>query len=409
MQDNATSTKGLLSHEEYEEKIKGLKTMKDVSNFVKELVAPTLQTMLEAELSAHLGYDKHARTGPQKTNVRNGYSEKTLKGNFGQATLKVPRDREGTYEPVAVKKYETVESDVEERIISMYAKGMTTRDIQDHMQEIYGVSVSPAMVSMITDKVMPLVAEWQNRPLASLYPVLFLDGIHFKVRESGKIVNKCGYTVLGITADGCKEILGIWIGATEGAKFWMQVLNDLKNRGVDDILIACTDDLSGFSEAIKAVFPKTDIQKCVVHQIRNTIKFVAHKHKDKFCQDLRTIYNAPTEEAGLAALEEVRTKWPDYAFALESWNTKWAELSPFFAYSPIVRKFIYTTNAIENVHRQLRKVTKTTTIFPSDEALTKLLWLAIRDITKKWTQTLPGWSEVMRQFAIAFPDRIKLT
>lgn len=405
MSDN---TKNLLSYEEYNEKINNLKTMKDVTSFVKELVAPTLQAMLEAELTHHVGYEKHARTEVLKENVRNGHSAKTIHGNFGQATLQIPRDRNGTFDPVAVKKYETVESDVEEKIISMYAKGMTTRDIEDHMREIYGVDVSPAMVSIITDKVMPLVQDWQSRPLASLYAIVYLDGIHFKVRDSGKIVNKCGYTVMGINADGYKEILGLWIGATEGAKFWMQVLNDLKNRGIDDILIACTDDLAGFSDAIHALFPKTQIQKCIVHQIRNTIKYIPAKHKEQFCKDLRTIYTAPTEEAGIAALEAVKTKWPDYGFALQRWEEKWTELSLFFAYAPVVRRIIYTTNAIENLHRQFRKVTKTTTIFPSDDALVKLLWLAQRDITKTWTTPIPNWAEIIRQFAIQFPDRVKL-
>lgn len=399
---------GLLSFEEYQDKVKHLKTMSDVSNFVKELVAPTLQAMLEAELTAHLGYEKHERRADQADrNSRNGHSTKIIKGNLGAAELKVPRDREGTFTPIAVKKYETVESDVEEKIISMYAKGMTTRDIEAHMKDIYGIDVSPAMVSMITDKVMPLVQEWQNRPLASLYPIIWLDGIRFKVRESGKIVTKCGYTVLGINEEGYKEILGIWIGLTEGAKFWMQVLTDLKNRGVEDIIFVAVDDLTGFSEAITAVFPKTEIQKCIVHQIRNTIRFMGSKVKEKFCADLRSVYTATTEEAGFAALQALKVKWPDYVPQLAVWEQKWGELSTFFGYSPMIRKLIYTTNAIENVHRQLRKVTKTTTIFPSDEALLKLLWLAQRDITKKWHQPLPGWGEVMRQLSILFPDRIK--
>lgn len=406
---NTTGTeRQVLSYEEYQEKVKNLKTMSDVTNFVKELVAPTLQAMLEAELNNHLGHEKYERTAEKKDNYRNGHSAKTIKGHFGTATLEVPRDRAGSFEPLAVKKFETVESEVEEKIISMYALGLTTRDIEQHMHDIYGVDVSPAMVSMITDKVLPLISDWQSRPLSRQYVVVYLDGIHFKVRDNGKIVTKCGYTVLGLNTDGYKEILGLWVAPSEGAKFWMQVLTELKNRGVEDILISCMDDLNGFSEAVKAVFPQTDIQKCIVHQIRNSMKYVPHKHKDKFCADLRTIYTAPTEEAGYQALEQVKQNWPDYELYLKSWEQNWSELSTFFAYPPEIKRLIYTTNAIENVHRQIRKVTKTTTIFPSGESLIKLVWLAQRNIAKRWTTPLNGWGEIMKQLAIFYPDRVKL-
>lgn len=403
-----TPTSNYLSHEEYTERVKNLKTMKDVSAFVKDLIAPALQTMLEAEMTQHLGYEKYDPKGIHSGNSRNGSYSKTIKSSYGEATIDVPRDRNGAFEPLAVRKYETVDSDIEERIISMYAKGMTTRDINDHMKEIYGVDVSSSMVSAITDKVLPLVQEWRDRPLSSRYVVVYLDGIHFKVRDGGIVKNKCAYSVLGINTDGIKEILGMWIGEHEGAKFWLGVLSEIKNRGVEDILICCIDGLKGFSEAITTIFPHTDIQQCIVHQVRNTMKYVPHKFKDKFCADLRTIYTAPTEEAGLAALTDVKEKWPSYALYLKSWEDKWAELSPFFAYSPIIRKMIYTTNAVENLHRQFRKVTKTTTIFPHDEALLKLLWLAQRDISKSWTQPLLNWGEIITQFAIMFPDRIKL-
>ncbi|MBI4994432.1 IS256 family transposase [Candidatus Peregrinibacteria bacterium] len=398
----------ILSYEEYQEKVKNLKTSKDVNNFLKELVAPTLQAMLEAEMTEHLGYEKYGAEGRGSGNSRNGHSEKTIKGNLGQGVLRVPRDRNGNFEPIAVRKYETVESDVEEKIISMYAKGMTTRDINVHMQDIYGVDVSSAMVSAITDKIMPLVQEWRARPLDSIYPIVYLDGIFFKVRSEGKIVQRCGYTILGITQDGMKELLGIWLAESEGAKFWLGVINELKNRGVDDILIACVDGLSGFSDAIKTVFPNAQVQQCIVHQVRNTMKYIPHKYKKQFVSDLKKIYSAPTEEAGLTALEEMKQAWPQYALYLRSWEQKWPELSTFFAYPHAVRRLIYTTNGIESPHRQFRKVTKTTSVFPHEESLIKLLWLAHRDISRKWTMAVRNWSEVIAQFSIMFPDIIKL-
>lgn len=301
-----------------------------------------------------------------------------------------------------------MESGVEEKIVSMYAKGMTTRDINSHMYDIYGIDVSASMVSSITDKVVPLIQEWQSRPLEVLYPIMYLDGIHFKVRDSGKVINKCAYTVLGINKDGYKDLLGLWISENEGAKFWMSVLSEIKNRGVQDILIACIDGLSGFSEAIKAVFPKTKIQQCIIHQVRNTVKYIPHKYKKAFCSDLKKIYTAPDEKAGLKALDEIKEKWKQYEPYLKSWETKWSELSTFFVYPNEVRRLIYTTNAVESLHRQIRKVTKTTTIFPNDDALTKLLWLAQRDISKKWNMTLRDWGSVIAQLSIMFPDRIIL-
>jgi len=404
--DNSIAS--LVQTEEFQEKAKNLKTLSDVTAFAKELVAPTLQKMLEAELEEHLGYKKHDASGRGTGNSRNGHSVKKLKTSFGQTELAVPRDRLSTFEPLAVKKRETVESDVEERIISMYAKGMTTRDITAHMQDIYGVEVSATMISMITDKVVPLVAEWQSRPLAPVYALVSLDGMFFKVRDSGRIVNRTAYIVLGVTLEGCKEILGIWVGESEGAKFWMQVLSEIKNRGVEDILIASIDGLAGFPDAIAAVFPEADIQQCIVHQTRNSMKYVPHKHKKEFAADLRKIYTAPTEEAGLAALEAVKETWPQYALYLKGWVEKWAELSSFFKYPAEIRRIIYTTNAIESVNRQFRKVTKTTSVFPHEEALHKLLWLVQRDIAKHWTLPIRNWGEIIGQLAIMFPDRITI-
>jgi len=394
-----------LSYEEYQQKLKSLITMSDVTNFAKELIAPTLQTMLEAEMDQHLGYQKHNPKGKNSGNSRNGHSAKTLKTSFGEAEMEIPRDRNGDFEPVAVPKYQTVQSDVEQKIIAMYAKGMTTRDIQGYMNDIYGVDVSPTMISSITDKVMPQVKEWQVRPLSDLYTILYLDGVHFKVREDGRIMVRCAYVMLGINGQGIKEILGIWIGENEGAKFWMQILNEIKNRGVEDVLICCVDGLSGFKDAISAIFPGAQIQQCIVHQIRNSVKYVPHKDKKKFCEDLRNIYTAPTEEAGFIALEAVEQKWPQYALYLKSWRDKWPELSAFYGYPQQIRRIIYTTNAIENLNRQFRKVTKTTTIFPHHDALLKLLWLAQNDISKKWTMTVRNWGEIVNQLSILFPDK----
>lgn len=397
-----------ISFEEYQEKVKNLRNLSDVTDFAKSLIAPTLQKMLEAELENHLGYKKHDPKGRNTGNSRNGHSSKVVKTSFGQAELQVPRDRNGSYEPLAVKKYETVQSDVEERIIGMYAKGMTTRDIAEHMKDVYGVDVSSGMVSMITDRIAPLISGWQSRPLSPIYPFVYLDGIYFKVRVDGRIVNRSAYVALGINLSGIKEVLGIWIGQTEGAKFWLGVMNELKNRGVEDVFIASIDGLSGFGEAIRAVFPDCDVQQCIVHQVRNTIKYIPHKDRKAFVSDLRSIYTATTEEAGLAALEEVKRKWPKYALYLKSWEAKWDELSPFFAYHPAIRRIMYTTNAVESLNHQLRKVTKTTTIFPHDDALLKLLFLAQRDVSKKWTTSVHNWGEIIAQFAVLFPEKVKI-
>ncbi len=397
-----------LSYEEYQKKVSGLKTLTDVTNFAKELIAPTLQKMLEAELDEHLGYKKHDPSGRNSGNSRNGFSQKKLKTSFGQENLNIPRDRNGSFEPIAVRKYETIESDVEEKIVAMYAKGLTTRDIAAYMHDIYGIEVSPTMISSVTDKILPLLKEWQTRPLSSLYPIIYLDGLHFKVRENGKIMSKCAYIILGINDKGMKEVLGIWTQETEGAKFWLQILSEIKQRGTNDILIASIDGLSGFSEAIRSVFPETRIQQCIVHQVRNTLKYIPHKHKKEFISDLKNVYGAINEEAGLEALDKIKAKWPQYSLYLKSWYDKWAELKTFFEYPEALRRIMYTTNAIENLNRQFRKVTKTTVIFPHDEALQKLLFLACRDISKKWTAVIRNWGEIISQLAILFPEKIRL-
>ena len=397
-----------MSYEDFQEKVSKLKTTKDVNNFTKELVAPILQEMLEVEMNQHLGYRKNDIQGNNSGNSRNGYLKKNFKGSFGKARINVPRDRNSSFNPLAIRKYETVDSDLEEKIISMYAKGITTRDINKHIFDIYGVEISAGMVSNITDKIMPLIEEWQNRPLDNIYPIVYLDGIHFKVRTSGRIKTVCAYTVLGINIDGKKNILGIWIGEAESAKFWLKVLSEIKERGVEDILITCIDGLRGFKDAIQTIYPKTQIQRCIIHQIRNTVKYIPHRYKKDFCNSLKAIYKASNEQSGFKAIEQVKKDWPQYEIHLKSWEDNWNELSTLFEYPAQIRKIIYTTNAVEGVHRQLRKITKTTTIFPHEESLKKLLWLGINDISKKWTMSVHNWGDIITQFAIIHPDRIKL-
>lgn len=397
-----------LTAAEIESGIENLKTYEDTQKFLKSLVAPVLQKLLNAELNQYLGYPKHHISGHGTGNSRNGYSSKTIKTIDGEVGLQIPRDRNGSFDPQAVRRYETRSRALDEQIVTLYAKGNSTRQIADFAHEVYGVNVSADMVSEITDKVLPLVEEWQNRPLNDCYPIVYLDGIHHKVRENGRIVSKCAYIIMGISLEGKKDVLGIWIGENESSKFWMGVLNEIRSRGVKDVLIACVDGLKGFSEAIKAIYPETEIQKCIVHQIRNTTKFIPHKHKKDFCKDLKCIYTAVTEEAGLKALQITKEKWKSYSIYLKSWEDNWPELSTFFTYPEEIRHIIYTTNAIENLNRQFRKITKTTTIFPHDTALRKLLWLAQEDITKKWHMPVRNWGSIAAQFAILFPDRFKL-
>ena len=302
---------------------------------------------------------------------------------------------------------DVVANENEAMIMSLYAKGLTTRDISSYMKAHHNMDLPQPGVSSITDKVYPLVKEWQSRPLASVYPILYLDGLHFKVREAGKIVSKVAYIALGINQSGMKEVLGIWTSESEGAKFWLSVLSDLKNRGVEDIFIACVDGLKGFPDAIKTIFPKTDVQVCIVHQVRHTIKFIPFKDREQFADDLKVIYGAPSEGAGREALATMIERWPQYQTYLRSWEARWADLSAFFEYPDPIRRIVYTTNAIESLNHQFRKVTKTTVVFPHDDSLVKLLWLAQADITKKWVMPIRNWGEVVAQFSILFPDRIQ--
>ena len=400
---------GLLTDEQIKQLIKekNLKTVTDVHNALKEMFGETIQRMLEAELENELGYSKYNYKDKKTTNSRNGYSRKDVQTDMGEVQLQVPRDRKGEFEPVVVKKHQNDVSSIEDQVLSMYAKGMSVRDIQTHLNDIYGVEASPALISNITDKIMPVIRDWQSRPLQEVYAVLFLDAIHYKVRQEGQIVNKAAYMIIGIDLDGQKDVLGMWIGESESAKFWLNILNELKNRGVKDILITSVDNLSGFSEAISACFPKTQIQKCIVHQIRNSTRYVSYQDLKKFTTDLKPIYKAISEEKALEELDRFEEKWgKKYPLAIKSWRSNWTELATFFRYPAEIRKIIYTTNIIESYHRQLRKVTKPKSVFPTDDALLKILYLITVDITKKWTGRIQNWGLILAQFSIYFEDRL---
>jgi putative transposase len=386
---------------------KECRTVEDIHNKLKDLFKDSLQQILEAEMADHLGYDKHSLDGDNTGNSRNGYSKKTIKSKYGPTEIQIPRDRNAEFEPQIIQKHEKTANAIEEQIIGMYAKGMSTRDIEDQMRDIYGIDVSPSLVSRVTDKIMPQVAEWQSRPLEKVYPVVFLDAIHFKVRKDNRIINKAAYSVLGITLSGQKDILGIWIGETESASFWLGVCNELKNRGVSDILVACKDGLSGFSEAIAAVFPRTEIQLCVIHQIRNSLRYVSYKDQKAIMADLKKVYQALTLEEAETAFATFKEKWgKKHAAVIRSWENNWLELTTYFKYPYEIRRMIYTTNIIEGYHRQLRKVTKTKTAYPSDEALRKIIYLATVDAAKKWTMPLRNWTDCISQLMIYFDDRL---
>lgn len=377
----------------------------DIQEALKDLLGNTLEEILKAELDEHLDYP-YGET-PLGLNTRNGSSKKTVKSSYGNIDLNIPRDREGSFEPQAIKKYDKDISNIEKQIISMYAKGMTTRDISNHIKNIYGFGLSESMVSKITNKILPTIEEWQNRPLDRVYPIVFLDAIHYNVRDNGVIVSKAVYIALAYNLDGFKEILGMWVGESESSKYWLMVLNQLKDRGVEDILISSTDNLSGFSQAIEAVFPKTERQKCIIHQIRNSTKYVSYKDLRELMKDLKTVYKAPTEKVGLKNLDIFDEKWgKKYPMCVKSWRDNWAELSTYFKYPSEIRKLIYTTNALESFNRQLRKVTKSKTIFPNDYALEKSLYLAMMDVSSKWTTRIRGWDQIISQLSIYFEGRI---
>jgi putative transposase len=383
-------------------------TPADVTKLLKELFAGTLEQMLEAEMETHLGYDKHSPDGDHSGNSRNGYGKKTIKSEWGEAEINVPRDRNGAFEPQVIPKRQTRTDEIETRIMAMYGKGMSTREIEEYVKDIYGVEVSPALVSKITDRIMPEVREWQSRALDDVYTVVFFDGVWFKGRSEGKIVKKCAYSVLGVTVEGKKEILGIWIADSESASFWVSVFNDLKNRGVKDILIACHDNLTGFSKALETTYPRTENQLCIVHQIRTSLAFVNWKDRKTVAADLKNIYTAATLDEAEYQFEVFREKYGKrYPYILKSWDENWSELSIFFKYPDAVRRLIYTTNPVEGFHRMLRKYTKTKTMFPTDEALIKSIYMSILEINKKWTATVQNWADIWGQFTIFFEDRLK--
>jgi len=384
-----------------------LKDTGDIQNMLKDMFGDAIQEMLEAELENDLGYSRYDYKNKATTNSRNGYSKKSLKSNYGKSDIKIPRDRDGDFEPKVVKKNQTTLPSIDNQVLSMYAKGMTTRDIEKHLESIYGIDASPDLISRITDKILPLVTEWQNRPLEEVYAIVFMDAIHYKVRSEGRILNKAAYSVLGVNLEGIKEVLGIWVGEAESAKFWLSVLNEIKNRGVKDILIMAVDGLKGFSEAIESAYPETEVQKCVLHQIRNSTRYVSYKDIKIFTAGLKKIYRAATEELALAELDSFEEIWgKKYPLSIKSWRTNWAELSTYFKYPSELRKIIYTTNSAESYHRQLRKVTKSKSIFPNDRALIKMLYLATMDVTDKWTMRLRDWPLILSQLTIYFKERV---
>ena len=386
------------------------KTFEDLmgkNGAIKKLLKQALESMLEGEMAEHLGYEKHSIDGDNTGNSRNGKTRKTIKTETDTITLSVPRDRNGEFEPVVVKKHQRNLGPIEDKIISLYARGMSTRDIQAHIEEIYGLEISPTMVSNITEQIRDLVEQWQARQLEELYPIVYFDAIHYKVRDNGTVKTKAAYTCLGIDKHGRKDMLGIWIGAAEGATFWLSVITELKNRGVKDIFIACVDGLKGFPEAIQTVFPQTDVQLCVIHQIRNSLRYIVWKDQKEFMRDLKLVYTAPTEQKAEFELTQLDQKWGNkYPIVIKSWNANWPNLSTYFKYPQEIRTIIYTTNAVEGVHRQFRKITKTKSAFPSDESLTKLLFLTYRNMQKKWTMALANWPLVISHFSIIFGERL---
>ena len=386
----------------------GISSMEDIQNLFKETIAEFMENGLDAELDDELGYTKYDYKNKSTDNSRNGHSSKTLRTSFGDVEVSVPRDRKGEFEPQLLKKNQTsISQDIEEKILSMYAKGMTTSDIEEHIRDIYGVEVSDTTVSRITDKILPIAREWQQRPLEAIYAVVFMDAIHYHVRSEGRIIKKAVYIAIGINLDGRKDVLGMWVGENESAKFWATVLNGLKNRGVEDIFIACTDNLTGFSSAIEAVFPKTEIQNCIIHQLRNSSKYVSYKDLKALMADLKAVYAAVDEETALNALDVFAEHWDKkYPKISQSWRDNWANLSTYFKFPQEVRRLIYTTNTIEGFNRQLRKVTKSKSVFPTDDSLLKMLYLAMTDITKKWTGRRQDWSKIYAQLTIFFEERL---
>ncbi len=383
-----------------------IESAQDLSSAIKDLFKDSLQEMMNAEFETSMGYEKYDNK-TEKSNYRNGTTKKKLKSEFGEFDFETPRDRNNEFNPLIVPKNKRDVSGIEDKIISLYGRGLSTREINEQIQDLYGIEVSSTMVSNITAQILPKIKEWQDRPLESVYPIIFIDAVHFSVREETSVIKKAAYIVLGINEYGEKDILGIWIGENESAKFWLSVFNDLKSRGIKDILILCSDGLTGMKEAIVTAFPKTVHQRCIVHMIRNSVRFVSYKDLKSFCSDLKTIYTSKNEKAGFEQLQKVKEKWKSkYPTALKSWEENWDVICPFFNYSDPVRKIMYTTNTIESLNRSYRKYTKTKSVFPSDEALLKCLYLATMNITKKWTGRYRNWDLILGELSIVFEGRI---
>jgi putative transposase len=387
--------------------LEGVKTQEDLAGpggLLKQITKALVERMLAGELTHHLGYEKHDVAGPGNGNTRNGKSRKTLKGESGEMEIAVPRDRHGTFDPQVVRKHQTRWDGLDQQIIALYARGLTVRDIQAQLEEMYGVEVSAGLISEVTDEVLEEVKTWQNRPLENMYPVMFLDALMVKMRHDGRVENRAVYVAIGINEEGGKEVLGLWSSANEGAKFWLGVMTELRNRGLRDVYLVCTDGLKGFPDAISSVFPKAQVQTCIVHMIRASLNYVGWKERKALAGDLKPIYRAATAEAAELALGAFRERWPKHQVVADVWQRNWERVIPFFQFPEEVRKVIYTTNAVESLHASLRKVTKNRGSFPSEEAAFKLLYLALRNASKKWS-TLQFWKDAMRQFEIIYPGR----
>lgn len=382
-----------------------IKTAEDIQEALRDLLGGTLKSMLEAEMDEHLGYEPYERS--DNSNYRNGVKTKNVRGTFGEMELDIPQDRNSSFEPQIVKKRQKDISEIDQKIINMYARGLTTRQISDQIEEIYGFDVSEHFISNVTDKIFQEIDDWQKRPLDDIYPVVFIDAVHFSVREDNRIKKLAAYVILAYSQNGMKEVLSIEIGENESAKYWLGVLNNLKNRGVKDIMIICADGLSGIKEAILAAFPLTEYQRCIVHQVRNTLKHVSYKDKKEFAHDLKSIYLAPNEMQGYQELERITEKWQDkYPYSMKSWSVNWDVLSPIFKFSMDVRKIIYTTNAIESLNSTYKRLNRQRTVFPNDKALLKALYLATRQATKKWSIPLRNWGKVYGELAIMYEGRL---
>ena len=382
-----------------------IQTAEDIQDALKDLLGGTIREMMEAEMDNHLGYEKSQRS--DSDDYRNGYKEKQVNSSYGSMKIEVPQDRKSTFEPQIVKKRQKDISDIDQKIISMYAKGMTTRQISDTIEDIYGFETSEGFISDVTDKILPQIEDWQNRPLDDVYPIIYIDAIHYSVRDNGIIRKLAAYVILGINKDGIKEVLSITIGENESSKYWLSVLNELKNRGVKDILIICVNGLAGIKEAIAAAFPKTEYQRCIVHQVRNTLKYVPDKDRKAFAADLKTIYHASDEEKARQALDRVCAKWTEkYPNSMKRWYDNWDAVTPIFKFSPDVRKVIYTTNAIESLNSTYRRLNRQRSVFPSDTALLKALYLATFEATKKWTSTIRNWGQVYGELSIMYEGRL---